>query len=136
MVHWHPRLISRAPKRGRPVTVAYCCTPWDGPGASLAGLRESCLVFAAEHGLRIEAWATEVTPDVIVSRYTSLLRYTIEFANDPETDALLIAESGAMTVSAGSAEVIARTLSPVGANIIRLDALGAGRAGDGELVRN
>ncbi|WP_158894873.1 hypothetical protein [Amycolatopsis anabasis] len=119
MVHLPPRF--RWPKRNRLVAVAYCCTAWDGPGASLAELRARCLEFAGAHGLRIDAWATEVTPDVVESRYTSLLRYTIEFANDPETDTLLIAESNNLVLSCGSAAVIARALSPFDSKVVSVD---------------
>jgi hypothetical protein len=120
MVHLSVRPRSRTAQRGRLVTVAYCCTAWDVPGTGLDDLRDASREFAAAHGLRIDAWATEVTPDVVASRYTSLLRYTIEFANDPETDALLIAESPAMTCSRGSAAVIAKALSPDNAMILSL----------------
>ncbi|QWF80811.1 hypothetical protein [Amycolatopsis sp. CA-230715] len=111
----------RSRKRSTPAlraATAYCCTAWDGPGASLAELREGCRRFARGQGLLITAWAAEVAPDDIERRYTELLRYTIEFATDPEIDALLIAESSTLVRSYGTAELLAKTLSPEGSRIV------------------
>jgi hypothetical protein len=100
------------------VATVYCCTAWDGPGAGLAELRETCRQFAAAHELRISAWAAEVTPDDLNLRYTSLLRYAIEYANEPETDLLLIAESSTLVRSHGAAAFLAKTLSPEDSRIV------------------
>jgi len=119
------QMIQRRHRRGknaprRLVATAYCCTAWDGPGASLAELREACRRFAGEHNLRIAAWATEVTPDDLDLRYTSLLCYAIDYANNPETDLLLIAESSTLVRSHGAAAFLAKTLSPEDSRIIML----------------
>lgn len=119
---WMWRSRKRSTRVLRAAT-AYCCTAWDGPGASLAELREGCRRFARGHGLLITAWAAEVAPDRVEHRYTELLRYTIEFASDPEVDALLIAESSTLVRSLGTAELLARTLSPEGSRILPVGGL-------------
>jgi hypothetical protein len=113
----HPR---RHREKTKPVATVYCCTSSDAPGTSLAELRETCARYAGEHGLRISAWAAEVAPDDLDLRYTSLLRYAIDFANNPETDVLIIAESAAMVRSSGAAAFLAKTLSPADSRIIAL----------------
>jgi hypothetical protein len=70
--------------------------------------------------MRISAWAAEVTPDDLDLRYTSLLRYAIDYANDPESDLLLIAESPSLVRSYGAAAFLAKTLSPEDSRIITL----------------
>jgi hypothetical protein len=114
----------RLRKRGNPpprlVATAYCCTAVDMPGAGLDELRESCRRFADTHRVWISAWAAEVTPDDPERRYTSLLRYAIEYANDPETDLLLIAESSTLVRSHGAAGFLAKTLSTEDARIVLL----------------
>jgi hypothetical protein len=102
----------------RLVATAYCCTAWDGPGTDLAELRETCRQFAESHELRISAWAAEVTPDDLSLRYTSLLHYAIEYANEPETDLLLIAESKTLVRSQGAAAFLAKSLSPEDSRIV------------------
>jgi hypothetical protein len=102
------------------VATAYCCTAWDGPGSSLEELRQTCRQFADENRLRISAWAAEVTPDDLNLRYTSLLRYAIDYANNPETDFLLIAESTTLVRSYGATAFLAKTLSPEDSRIITL----------------
>jgi hypothetical protein len=116
----HLRLRKREKTPSRLVATAYCCTAVDEPGASLDELRESCRRFADSHRLRISAWAAEVTPDDPDLRYTSLLRYAIEYANDPETDLLLIAESSSLVRSHGAAGFLAKTLSSEDSRIIIL----------------
>jgi hypothetical protein len=100
------------------VATVYCCTALEGPGTSLEELRERCRSFARDHDLVISAWAAEVTPDDLDLRYTSLLRYAIDYANNPETDLLLIAESDTLTKSAGAAAFLAKTLSPLDSRIV------------------
>jgi hypothetical protein len=102
----------------RLIATAYCCTASERPGTGLAELRESCLEFAEAHRLRISAWAAEVTPDDPNLRYTSLLRYAIDFSNEPESDLLLIAESSSLIRSQGAAAFLAKTLSPEDSRII------------------
>jgi hypothetical protein len=102
------------------VATAYCCTAVDEPGTGLDELRETCRRFADAHRMRISAWAAEVTPDDPELRYTSLLRYAIEYANDPETDLLLIAESNSLVRSHGAAGFLAKTLSPEDSRIVLL----------------
>jgi hypothetical protein len=102
----------------RQMATVYCCTACEGPGTSLEELRESCRSFAREHDLVISAWAAEVTPDDLDLRYTSLLRYAIDYANNPETDLLLIAESATLARSAGAAAFLAKTLSPADSRIV------------------
>jgi hypothetical protein len=117
----HPRRHrDKTAGKARPTATVYCCTSCDAPGTSLAELRETCARFAAERGLRISAWAAEVAPDDLDLRYTSLLRYTIDFANNPETDVLIIAESSTMVRSSGAAAFLAKTLSPDDSRIIAL----------------
>jgi hypothetical protein len=116
----HLRLRKRENPPPRLVATAYCCTAADEPGAGLDELRENCRRFADTHRLRISAWATEVTPDDPELRYTSLLRYAIEYSNDPETDLLLIAESSSLVRSHGAAGFLAKTLSPEDSRIVEL----------------
>ncbi|MFD8493963.1 hypothetical protein [Amycolatopsis sp. NPDC059657] len=108
------------PKLARlPSATAYCCTA-SSAAASLAELRDNCRRFALDHDLRITAWATEVIADDVAQRCTSLLRYAIEFATDPETDLLLIAESRTLIRSWGAAVFLAKSLSPADATILRV----------------
>jgi hypothetical protein len=116
----HLRLRKREKSPPRLVATAYCCTAEDTPGAGLEELRESCRRFAELHRVRISAWAAEVTPDDPERRYTSLLRYAIEYANDPETDMLLIAESSSLVRSHGAAGFLAKTLSAEDSRIVLL----------------
>jgi hypothetical protein len=104
--------------KARQIATVYCCTACEGPGTSLEELRESCRSFAKEHDMVISAWAAEVTPDDLDLRYTSLLRYAIDYANNPETDLLLIAESGTLARSAGAAAFLAKALSPTDSRIV------------------
>lgn len=113
------------PKLARlPAATAYCCTASGPHGEGLAELRSRCRRFAAEHGLHITAWAAEAIPDDLNERCTSLLRYAIEFANDPETDLLLIAESRTLIRSRGAAVFLAKTLSTADTKILLVPAPG------------
>ncbi|SDX22906.1 hypothetical protein SAMN05421504_102738 [Amycolatopsis xylanica] len=114
IVFGHPKLARL------PSATAYCCTAASSSGEDLADLRASCRRFAFDHGLRITAWAAEATPDDLNERCTSLLRYAIEFANDPETDLLLIAESRTLIRSWGAAVFLARSLSPEDTKILQV----------------
>jgi hypothetical protein len=93
---------------GLELVVVYCCTAWEGPGGSLAGLKYRCEIFGARYGLRVEAWNAEIVPDDVDARDTQLLRLAIDFAATTPNGRLLIAESTTLVSSRGRAVVLAQ----------------------------